>query len=408
MTIWYARGAAYVSQAYADLLTPHHSVFVYARGGEVYAKGDPDWDKGNVHWGYRLHGTRVNWPDLCRWLDRNAIEILFFNEQREVDIVAKVRKARPTIKLGAYVDYYSEETLPEFSLYDFLICNTKRHHSAFAWHPQCIYIPWGTDVSLFLPGTSIEQREETVFFHSCGMSPRKGTDLLIDAFISGELYKKSCLIIHSQVSLRSLINWDPDELKQFKIRVIEATVPAPGLYHLGDVYVYPSRLEGIGLTLYEALACGLPVIATDSAPMNEVVNEDVGRLVTVERFVGRKDGYYWPQSICQKRSLVEAMRYFIDRGDSLLEKKVRARDYACKYFNWQDRRQSVLSAFEKTEKIVADPDLVLRRYKIRKKQRIAMGLMELIPDKALSLILASGRGRKAVGRASHYSHPRQL
>lgn len=41
------------------------------------------------------------------------------------------------------------------------------------------------------------------------------------------------------------------------------------IYQRGDVLLAPSRFEGLGLQLYEAQACGLPVITTAGAPMDE-------------------------------------------------------------------------------------------------------------------------------------------
>ena len=41
------------------------------------------------------------------------------------------------------------------------------------------------------------------------------------------------------------------------------------LYARGDVLLAPSRFEGLGLQLYEAQACGLPVITTAAPPMDE-------------------------------------------------------------------------------------------------------------------------------------------
>ncbi len=83
------------------------------------------------------------------------------------------------------------------------------------------------------------------------------------------------LIIHTQIPLcgeidRNIISILKEEKR---IEVIERSVSAPGLYHLGDVYVYPTYLEGIGLTIAEAISSGLPVIVPDAAPMNEFVNE---------------------------------------------------------------------------------------------------------------------------------------
>jgi glycosyltransferase involved in cell wall biosynthesis len=51
------------------------------------------------------------------------------------------------------------------------------------------------------------------------------------------------------------------------------------LMRAADVLVLPSRWEGIALTLYEAMACGLPVVATDVGGHRELVTSEVGTLV---------------------------------------------------------------------------------------------------------------------------------
>lgn len=54
------------------------------------------------------------------------------------------------------------------------------------------------------------------------------------------------------------------------------------LYNIADVLAVPSRVEGFGLVAIEALACGIPVVATNNGGMTDFINESVGALVDVE------------------------------------------------------------------------------------------------------------------------------
>ena len=46
-----------------------------------------------------------------------------------------------------------------------------------------------------------------------------------------------------------------------------------------DVCITPSRWEGLGLPLYEAMAFGQPVISNDDPPMNEVISDGLNGLL---------------------------------------------------------------------------------------------------------------------------------
>lgn len=54
------------------------------------------------------------------------------------------------------------------------------------------------------------------------------------------------------------------------------------LYSISDVCVVPSRKEAFGLVALEAIACGLPVVATRQGGIPDFVNEKVGILVEEE------------------------------------------------------------------------------------------------------------------------------
>ncbi len=340
VTTWFERGAAYVSKQYREALQNDHEVFIYARGGETSGQGDPNWDDDRVTWGKPVQTnipTAIDLNDFRAWLQKFQINTVIFNEQHWWAPVVGCAQMR--IKTGAYVDYYTELTIPIFGCYDFLLCNTKRHYSAFDWHPQANYVPWGTNVDLYKP-QSFEQTDPSAvtFFHSAGYNPsRKGTDFLIAAF--REVKGPARLVIHTQkpvhLQFPELAPLITSLQKEGRLVYEEKTVPAPGLYHLGDVYVYPSRLDGIGLTQAEALACGLPLIVSDNGPMNEFVDETSGRVVKIDRLYARNDGYYWPQCRVNIEDLARQMQYYVDNKDKLPELKRAARAYAETHLDWK-------------------------------------------------------------------------
>jgi glycosyltransferase involved in cell wall biosynthesis len=112
-----------------------------------------------------------------------------------------------------------------------------------------------------------------------GITPRKNLLKLIQAFneISDEIphelvltgsrgwnNKKELELIEQNNKIKRL-GFLPDE-------------DMPVLYNLADAFVYPSLYEGFGLPILESMACGCPVISSDSSSLPEVVG-DAGLMV---------------------------------------------------------------------------------------------------------------------------------
>lgn len=350
VTTWFERGAAYVSKQYMHVLERENDVFIYARGGEHYAISEKDWDCENVTWGKKKKEivTDIDLSDYQNWLIKYEIDVVLFNEQVYWEPVILTKNLG--IKTGAYIDYYTISTVPIFGLYDFLLCNTKRHFSVFKDFEQCYYIPWGTDTKLFCPKESNEKNENIVFFMSVGYAPkRKGADIVLRAF-SKFIDKEYCkLVIHTQVDVKTALPDCVEIINKLvdlgKLDIIQGSFPAPGLYYIGDVYVYPSWLDGIGLTLVEAISSGLPVITTDMAPMNEFGNSEFVKLVKVDRQISREDAYYWPLSIVNENSLYEAMKYYLQNEQELPKMKKKARNYALSKLNWENNAKGLSNIF---------------------------------------------------------------
>ena len=369
VTTWFERGAAYVSRQYRTVLEHEHAVYIYARGGEVVAQGDLVWDDSSVTWARKARGIKgshtFDLEDFKAWVMQRQLDLVIFNEQQWWPPIEVCK--RMGVKTGAYVDYYTEDTVSLFWLYDFLLCNTKRHYELFKNHPQVFYIPWGTDLVVYRPNESYSYVNSgcVTFFHSAGFSPhRKGTDILLRA--AAKLSGNFKIIVHTQVPLEKKCPELALILKKLQddgvLHIVNETITAPGLYYRGDVYVYPSRLDGIGLTIAEAIASGLPVIVTDMPPMNEFVTEQSGRVAAVQKIFARADGYYWPQALVAESSLIEQMNFYITEYAQLATFKKQARLYAEEYLDWAKNSAQLSSLLLRVESTVLDEELVKKMH----------------------------------------------
>jgi len=345
VTTWFPAGGGYVSKAYREILSKEHRVFIYARGGKNM-KGDLVWDDADVTWApYHYNGIITN--HLIKWAKGRKIDILFFNEQRYWKPVIEVKKAGFCV--GAYVDYYKQSTVSAFNIYDFLICNTKRHFSVFSWHENAFYVPWGTKVSNKVYSKSEDQSIK--FLVSAGWQgaytgDRRGTLYALDAFrrVTG----KCELLLYSQVALDRLLPiWREKIFADKRIKFIEGTFE-PFPYEDGDIFIYPSKLDGIGLTLPEALAHGLPSITTNNPPMNEFVIEGInGLLVDVKNYLGREDGYYWAESHIDLDHLSRQMQSLVNKGHRFINGlKELTLEYSKEHLDWEKNAGVLTSIFE--------------------------------------------------------------
>ena len=110
---------------------------------------------------------------------------------------------------------------------------------------------------------------------------------------------------------------------------------------MGDVYLGLSRLEGLGLPLIEAQACGLAVVTCDHPPMNEFITEGLGSVAKIDRLWSRNDGYYWPQCAPNIQSLTEILDFHAGQFDHIRELKQAVRRHAEEKFNWIDRSKLI-------------------------------------------------------------------
>ena len=134
-------------------------------------------------------------------------------------------------------------------------------------------IPEGVDPNVFHPwGGTIENidRKKFNFLMIGKYEKRKGQDELIEAF--SKIFKNYQDV---QLLLKADSFIDPEAILQLKskikaygcnnIKILSGKVDnvfLASLYRSCDAFVFPSKGEGWGLPLIEAIACGLPVVTT--------------------------------------------------------------------------------------------------------------------------------------------------
>lgn len=87
----------------------------------------------------------------------------------------------------------------------------------------------------------------------------------------------------------SIVGWKLRDLAQSEGLIkeylpFERGIPSQnlwGLYACTDAYLQPSKAEGLGLPILEAMACAVPVVCTDTGAMHELCEGDRGLLARV-------------------------------------------------------------------------------------------------------------------------------
>ena len=82
------------------------------------------------------------------------------------------------------------------------------------------------------------------------------------------------------------------------------------LYCAADLLVSPTMAEGFGLTLAEAMGCGVPVVATDYSAVSEVVGPG-GVLVPIERLFTNPYAHEW--ALVDEPAMTRAVEALIDK-----------------------------------------------------------------------------------------------
>ena len=143
------------------------------------------------------------------------------------------------------------------------------------------YVPNGVNENFFLPRQFADAPANRLLYVGTWLD-RKGIRYLVDAFAAlsarspeVQLTIAGCVIPEEQVKA-----YFPAAIRN-RISVLPflARGAMPALYASHDVFVFPSLVEGMPLTLLEAMAGAMPVVTTNTCGMSDLIDNEANGLL---------------------------------------------------------------------------------------------------------------------------------
>ena len=202
-------------------------------------------------------------------------------------------------------------------------CTTKKEcKEAFGYDRDCFLIlrvdknsgrkDWPATWKALVP---VMRRHHEVHAHFHTQVSEGQTGIVMNAMLSREMDVKDR--IHFPDFATSFIGWSQQDLN--------------ALYNAADLFVSTSRGEGFGLTLAEAAACGVPIVAQNVSAIPEVVGPG-GVLIEPERPITVPSGQdLWLANI---QAFTEEIEHLYQSSGARRDLGKAGREHVEKSFNW--------------------------------------------------------------------------
>jgi GT2 family glycosyltransferase len=223
-------------------------------------------------------------------------------------------------------------------------------------------IPLGVDTQHFHPlATRVANpRGDFVFLANFEWSERKAPELLLRTF--NEMFRRE----EPAVLVCKILNRDravdvPNQIRALRLDenggriyfLYNREIPhyqLAALYRSADCFVSPSRGEGWGMPLLEAMACGLPAIATDWGGHTAVLDAEDAYPLRIRGTAPATSGspYYRGASWADPDAehLAHLLRHVFEHAEEARERGLRAAGRVARTLSWAHTARAILGRLE--------------------------------------------------------------
>ena len=220
-----------------------------------------------------------------------------------------------------------------------------------------LVMPDGIDPQIFHPrAPAFPLKDVFVFLSLFEWSERKAPEILLRAFNRAFRHNEE-VILFCKILAPPWASFDiPSAVEGLGLSraggriIIDLGTYLPAhelgsLYRSADCFVLPTRGEGWGLPIYEAMACGLPVIVTDWSAPAEHISDEIAYPLRIKGVVpalgGRYpySGYQWADP--DEGHLRDLMRHVYEHRDEARAKGRKASEFVMSTLTWRHAAERV-------------------------------------------------------------------
>ncbi len=282
----------------------------------VYGQGDVfERNEGSYRIGFTMletTGIPAEWARQCNMMDEVWVPSTFNVETfRNSGVTVPIY----TIPLGIDPNYYN----PRIKSY--------KHHGKYTF---LTVFEWG------------ERKAPEVLLRAYNKAFSKRDDVML---VCKVINNDGSVDVGKDIEKLGLNKPDsPDIVFLYNTKFVDYEMPC--LYRSADCFVTATRGEGWGMPILEAMACGLPTIATNWSAQTDFFNQDVGFPIDVKRLIDAEakcpyyDGFQWADP--DEEHLSYLMRYVFEHQEEAKEKGMHASEVALNSWTWDNAADKII------------------------------------------------------------------